>query len=339
MESIAILGAGTWGTALAAMLKNEGKSVTMWSAVEDELKVLKNTGTHPKLAGFKMPDGIEYTADLETACKDKNIIMIAVASVYVRSVAEKLKGIVKENQIIVDVAKGIEADTLFTLTQVIEDELKNSNIKTAVLSGPTHAEEVALGMPTTIVSASEDLQTAMYVQQFFSSSFMRVYTNTDVRGVELCGAFKNIIALAAGISDGLGYGDNAKAALITRGLAELFRLGEKTGSSAYTFSGLAGVGDLIVTCTSKHSRNNTAGYLIGKGMSPSDAVKEVKMVVEGINVLPAAVKTAKKYNVDMPIVFAVNDIVNNNVTPLQAVDALFGRALKTEFRLTYSNDI
>ena len=335
MKSIAILGAGTWGIALAKMLKNTGKQVTVWSALPNEIEELKKTNIHPKLPNVKLPLGIDYTADLEDALNDKDIIMFAVPSVFVRDTAKKCKNYIKDNQIIVDVAKGIESDTLMTLTQVINDEIKNDTVKYAALSGPTHAEEVSLDMPTTIVSACSDIEVAKLVQDFFSSSFMRVYTNTDIKGIEICGALKNIIALATGISRGLGYGDNATAALITRGLAELSRLGKAIGCSPYTFSGLTGMGDLIVTCTSVHSRNNNAGFLIGQGLGVSEAVKKVGMVVEGINALPAAVKLAKKYGVDMPIIFAVNEVVNGNESPQNAVNSLLNRELKAEVELDF----
>lgn len=335
MNKIGILGAGTWGIALAKMLCNTGKEVTVWSALEDEITFLKKENHHPKFPHTDLPAGIRYTYRIEDACRDKDIIMFAVSSVFVRQTAAKIKPFIKDDQIIVDVAKGIEPDTLMTLTEVIADELGNSGVRLVALSGPTHAEEVIRDMPTTIVSACEDMDTAAYVQRFFSSPFMRVYTNTDVRGIEICGAMKNIIALATGISSGLGYGDNARAALITRGLAELSRLGEKTGSSPHTFSGLAGMGDLIVTCTSMHSRNNRAGYLIGQGLKPDKAIKQVGMVVEGINALPAAVSLAEKYKVEMPIVFAVNDIVNHGMKPLDAVNALLGRKLKNEVPLRF----
>ncbi len=335
MKSIAILGAGTWGIALAKMLKITGKIVSVWSALPNEIAELNKTNIHPKLPNVKLPLGIDYTADLEDALNDKDIIMFAVPSVFVRDTAKKCKNYIKDNQIIVDVAKGIESDTLMTLTQVINDEINNDTVKYAALSGPTHAEEVSLDMPTTIVSACSDIEVAKLVQDFFSSSFMRVYTNTDIKGIEICGALKNIIALATGISRGLGYGDNATAALITRGLAELSRLGKAVGCSPYTFSGLTGMGDLIVTCTSLHSRNNNAGFLIGQGLSVNEAVKKVGMVVEGINALPAAVKLAKKYGVDMPIIFAVNEVVNGNESPQNAVNSLLNRELKAEVELDF----
>lgn len=333
MEKIGVLGAGTWGMALARMLYGTGKEVTVWSALPDEIEQLKKTNQCPKLPQMVLPEGIRYTTSLEEACKEKDIILFAVPSVFVRNTAKAAKPFIKDGQIIVDVAKGIESETLMTLTEVIKDELANDSVKLVALSGPTHAEEVAVDMPTTIVSACEDSKVAEYVQEFFSSSFMRVYVNTDVRGIEICGALKNIMALATGISCGLGYGDNAKAAIITRGLAEMTRLGEKLGCDPQTFSGLTGMGDLIVTCTSEHSRNNRAGRLIGRGLSPEEAKKEVGMVVEGIYALPAAIKLAKKYEVDMPIITAVNHIVNGGKQPLEEVNQLLSRELKSELPL------
>ena len=314
MNSIAILGAGTWGMALAKMLKNTNKNVTVWSALPDEIEELSKTSRHPKLPNVLIPKGIEYTTDIKLAVENKDIIMFAVPSVFVRQTARKCKDYIKDNQIIVDVAKGIEPDTLFTLTQVIDDEIKNKTVKYVALSGPTHAEEVSRDMPTTIVSACQDIEVAKLVQEFFSSSFMRVYTNTDIKGIEICGA------------------------LVTRGLAELSRLGTAIGCSPYTFSGLTGMGDLIVTCTSIHSRNNNAGFLIGQGMSPDEAVKKVGMVVEGINAIPAALKLADKYNVDLPIIFAVNDIINGDVSPQYAVNSLFNRELKAEVELDFPKE-
>lgn len=329
-RSVGVLGAGTWGMALARMLCNTGKDVTVWSALEAEIKELKETNVHPKLPYMELPAEMKYTTSIEEVCRDKEILLFAVPSVFVRSTAKNAKPFIKDGQIIVDVAKGIEPGTLMTLTEVIADELKNDTVRLVALSGPTHAEEVARDLPTTIVSACEDEETAEYVQHFFSSPFMRVYTNTDVRGIEICGAMKNVIALAAGISRGLGYGDNAKAALITRGLAELSRLGARIGCEPQTFSGLAGMGDLIVTCTSEHSRNNQCGYLLGQGIEASEAVKKVGMVVEGINALPAAMELAKRYEVEMPIAEAVNAIVNEGMEPKEAVNALLNRELKTE---------
>jgi glycerol-3-phosphate dehydrogenase (NAD(P)+) len=277
-----------------------------------------------------IPPEILFTKDMESVCTGKDILLFAVPSPFVRSTAQKAAPYIRGGQIIVDVAKGIEERTLLTMTQIIAQELKDDSVKLVALSGPTHAEEVARDLPTTIVSACEDEDAAKAVQDIFFNTCMRVYTNGDVLGVELCGAMKNIIALAAGISTGLGYGDNAKAALITRGIAEIARLGEAMGCNPQTFGGLAGIGDLIVTATSIHSRNNRCGMLLGKGVAPDEAVKQVGMVVEGINALPAAMRLAEKYRIEMPIVEAVNAIVNLGAAPMDTVKMLMGRDKKPE---------
>ena len=325
MAKIGVLGAGTWGMALARMLQLSGNAVTVWSALEREVEEFSATRRHPNLPGMEIPEGIRFTKDIEEVCRDKEILLFAVPSPFVRATARKAAPYVKDGQIIVDVAKGIEADTLFTMTQIIADELKNESVKLVALSGPTHAEEVAKDLPTTIVSACEDLAAAERVQQVFGNTCMRVYTNDDVLGVELCGAMKNIMALASGVALGLGYGDNTKAALITRGMAEITRLGIAMGCKPQTFAGLAGIGDLIVTATSVHSRNNRCGMLLGQGVPPQEAVKQVGMVVEGINALPAAMRLAQKYGVEMPLATAVNAVVNLGADPKDAVAKLMSR--------------
>lgn len=334
MSSIGVLGAGTWGMALARMLSNSGQDVTVWSAIKKEIDDLSSTRCHPNLPDMIIPDTIVFTKSIEEVCVQKDIILFAVPSVFVRSTAEKARQYIPDGQIVIDVAKGIEADTLYTMSEVIRDEIQKDglhpNAKIVALSGPTHAEEVACDMPTTIVSACTDLDVAEKVQDVFMNTCMRVYTNVDVHGVELCGALKNIIALAAGISKGLGYGDNAKAALITRGMAEISRLGVAMGCMEQTFNGLAGIGDLIVTATSEHSRNNRAGQLIGNGCSPSDAIKRVGMVVEGVNALPAVMQLMQRYDIDMPIVTAVNAVVNEGADPKEIVTRLMSRDKKSE---------
>ena len=321
---IGIIGAGTWGMALARMLSNSGHGVRVWSPHPEAIDRLETTRTQKNLPDMIIPEAVKFTKLMEEVCRDKDLLVFAVPSVFVRSAARLANAFIHDGQIIVDVAKGIEAETLMTLSEVIRDEVK-AEVKVVALSGATHAEEVARDLPGAIVSACEDLNVAEKVQDVFMNSCLRVYTNTDVKGVELCGAMKNIIALAAGMSAGLGYGDNAKAALITRGLAEIARLGEKLGCARDTFAGLAGMGDLIVTATSMHSRNNRCGYLIGQGYETAAAVKRVGMVVEGINALPAAIAYADKYNVDMPIVRAVDAIVNHNADPRTEVARLMGR--------------
>ena len=325
MTKIGVLGAGTWGMALARMLQLSGNQVTVWSALEREVEEFSATRRHPNLPGMVIPEDLQFTKNMEEVCRDKEILLFAVPSPFVRSTARKAAPYIKDDQIIVDVAKGIEADTLYTMTQIIADELRNPAVKLVALSGPTHAEEVAKDLPTTIVSACEDLAAAERVQQVFGNTCMRVYTNDDVLGVELCGAMKNIMALASGVALGLGYGDNTKAALITRGMAEITRLGIAMGCKPQTFAGLAGIGDLIVTATSVHSRNNRCGMLLGQGVPPQEAVKQVGMVVEGINALPAAMRLAQKYGVEMPLATAVNAVVNLGADPKDAVAKLMSR--------------
>lgn len=337
MASIGILGAGTWGIALARMLTNCGHQVTVWSALPDEIDSLASTRIQKNLPDMVIPEETVFTKKIEEACVSKDIVLFAVPSVFVRTTARSAKPFLPEGQIIVDVAKGIEPDTLFTMTQVIENEV-GKPLHAVALSGPTHAEEVARDLPTTIVSACRDLSIAEKVQDVFMNSCLRVYTNPDVLGVELCGAVKNIIALAAGVSAGLGYGDNTKAALITRGMAEITRLGLSMGCREQTFSGLAGIGDLVVTATSRHSRNNRCGELLGKGVPARDAIREVGMVVEGINAIPATLQLARKYHVSMPITEAVNEIVNNGKDPKDTVAMLMGRKKQSEINLIESCD-
>lgn len=330
MKNIGVLGAGTWGMALARMLAVSGHDITVWSAVEKEIDEFSVTRRHPNLPGMEIPAQIRFTKDIRQVCEGKEILLFAVPSAFVRSTAAKAAPYVVSGQIIVDVAKGIEADTLFTMTQIIADEVKNPKVKLVALSGPTHAEEVAKDLPTTIVSACEDQEVARQIQEVFSNTCMRVYTNDDVFGVELCGAMKNIMALGSGIALGLGYGDNAKAALITRGMSEIVRLGTAMGCNPHTFYGLAGIGDLIVTATSVHSRNNRCGMLLGQGVAPAEAVKQVGMVVEGIHALSAAMRLMEKYQVDMPIVRAVNAVVNEGADPRQEVLKLMCREQRPE---------
>ena len=330
MKRIGVLGAGTWGMALARMLCVSGHTVSVWSALANEVEEFAATRRHPNLPGMVIPDEISFTGDIEEICKDKDILLFAVPSPLVRATARSAAPYIPNGQIIVDVAKGIEASTLMTMTQIIADELKNPTVKLVALSGPTHAEEVARDLPTTIVSACEDLPTAKLVQDVFFNTCMRVYTNEDVLGVELSGAMKNIIALASGIATGLGYGDNTKAALMTRGIAEVARLGIAMGCAPQTFLGLAGIGDLIVTATSVHSRNNRCGMLLGQGIKPEEAIKQVGMVVEGINALPAAMRLAEQYGVELPIMTAVNDVVNGKMTPAEAVSYLMSREKSAE---------
>lgn len=333
MSSIGVLGAGTWGMALSRMLFNTGNEVQVWSALEKEVDEYSSTRRHPNLPGMVIPDGIRFTKNIEEVCAGKDIILVAIPSNFLRSVAHNAAPYIRDGQIIVNVGKGIEAATVMTLTEVIEDELKQAgrSARVVALSGPTHAEEVAIDLPTTIVAASRDMDAAKQAQKVFTNDNMRVYTNDDIRGIQLCGAFKNIIALASGICSGLGYGDNTRAALITRGLAEITRLGTAMGCKQETFAGLAGVGDLIVTATSMHSRNNRAGILMGQGKSAEEAVKEVGMVVEGIYAIPAALKMADLYHIELPIIFAVDAVVNHGADPRKTVRDLMLRDTKAEW--------
>ena len=336
MESkakIGILGSGTWGMALARMLTNCAHEVTVWSTRPGEADALSRTRRQKNLPDMVIPEDTLFTDEVADVCRDKDILLFAVPSVIVRSTARTAAPYIPDGQIIVDVAKGIEPDSLFTMTQVISDELNKAgrkDISLVALSGPTHAEEVARDMPTTIVSACGDEAVAQRVQDVFMNSCLRVYTNPDVEGVELCGAVKNIIALAAGIAVGLGYGDNTKAAIITRGMAEITRLGTAMGCHPQTFSGLAGIGDLIVTATSRHSRNNRCGMLIGQGVPVREAVEQIGMVVEGINALPATLQLANRYQISMPITEAVDAIVNGDKAPRDVVANLMSRDKRSE---------
>ncbi|HBA62606.1 MAG TPA: NAD(P)H-dependent glycerol-3-phosphate dehydrogenase [Lachnospiraceae bacterium] len=324
MAKIGVLGAGSWGTALALLLHGNGHKVTMWSALEDEIEMLRTKREHiSKLPGVKLPEDMEFTADLEEAMREKDVLVLAVPSPFTRGTARKMKPYLKKGQLIVDVAKGIEETTTMTLSQQIGQELPEANV--AVLSGPSHAEEVGRGLPTTVVVGAKSRETAEYLQDIFMNEVFRVYTSPDIIGMELGGSLKNVIALAAGIADGLGCGDNTKAALITRGIAEITRLGVKMGGNRQTFSGLTGMGDLIVTCASMHSRNRRAGILIGQGKSMQEAMDEVQMVVEGVYSTKAAVKLADEYHVSMPIVREVDAVLFGGKPAKKALSDLMMR--------------
>ena len=331
MANVGVLGAGSWGTALSVLLSDNGHQVTVWSIDENEVQMLNEKREHElKLPGVKLPDDMVITGDLESAVKEKDFLVLAVPSPFTISTARKMAPYVADGQIIVDVAKGIEEATLMTLSRQIEQEIPQADV--AVLSGPSHAEEVGRRLPTTCVVGAKTKKTAEYLQSMFISPVFRVYTSPDILGIELGGSLKNVIALAAGIADGLGYGDNTKAALITRGIAEIARLGVKMGGKIETFTGLTGIGDLIVTCASVHSRNRKAGYLIGKGMSMQEAMDEVKMVVEGVYSAKAAAKLAEKYDVPMPIVNEVNAVLFEGKSPAEAVNDLMQRESCSENR-------
>lgn len=329
MADYSVIGAGSWGTALARVLAKNGHQVTVWSIMEDEIVMLREKHEHElKLPGVKLPESIYYTTDLKEAVENKEMLVLAVPSPFTRSTAKSMAPFVKEGQLIVNVAKGIEDVTFMTLTDIIEEEIPGA--VAAVLSGPSHAEEVGKDMPTTLVAGAAKKKTAEYIQNAFMCDFIRVYTSPDVLGIELGGALKNVVALAAGIADGLGCGDNTKAALITRGIAEIARLGIAMGGKLESFTGLTGIGDLIVTCSSMHSRNRKAGMLIGQGYTMEAAMDEVKMVVEGVYSAKAAAGLSKKYQVSMPIVQEVNDILFGGKAASEAVKDLMFRDKRKE---------
>lgn len=329
MADYSVIGAGSWGTALARTLARNGHNVTVWSIMEDEIKMLSEKREHElKLPGVKLPESIVFTTDLELAIKGKDMLVLAVPSPFTRSTSKSMAHFVEQDQLIVNVAKGIEDVTYMTLTDIIEQEIPQATV--AVLSGPSHAEEVGKDMPTTLVAGARKKKTAEYIQNAFMSDVLRVYTSPDMLGIELGGALKNVVALAAGMADGLGCGDNTKAALITRGIAEIARLGVAMGGKIETFTGLTGIGDLIVTCSSKHSRNRKAGQLIGQGYTYEEAMKEVKMIVEGVYSAKAAYGLGKKYNISMPIVEEVNEILFQGKAASEAVKDLMFRDKRSE---------
>ncbi len=329
MANVGIMGAGSWGTALALLLHKNGHQVTVWSISEEEVRMLSEKREHvSKLPGVKIPEDMVFTTDVESALKGKDFIVLAVPSPFTRNTARSMSPYIADGQIIVDVAKGIEESTLMTLSQQIEQEIPQADV--AVLSGPSHAEEVGRGLPTSVVVGAKKEETAKYLQEMFMNEVFRVYTSPDMLGMELGGSLKNVIALAAGIADGMGYGDNTKAALITRGIAEIARLGVKMGGAVESFTGLTGIGDLIVTCASVHSRNRKAGYLLGQGRSMQEAMDEVKMVVEGVYSAKAAVKLGKKYGVSLPIIDKVSEVLFEGKDPGEAVNELMLRDGRTE---------
>lgn len=329
MKKIGVIGAGSWGTALAVNLVNNGHQVIIWSVLEDEIKMLKEKHEHlDKLPGVKLPETIQFTTNLEEAIQNKDLLVLAVPSVFTRSTVQKMKPYVVEGQKIVCVAKGIEEQSLMTISEVVEDEIPIADV--CVLCGPSHAEEVGKGLPTTVVAGAKTKQTAEYVQDIFMNHVFRVYTSPDVLGMELGGSLKNVIALSAGMADGLGYGDNTKAALITRGISEITRLAVLMGAKTETLNGLTGIGDLIVTCASKHSRNRKAGMLMGQGYTMKEATEEVKMVVEGIYSAKAALALATKYGINMPIIEEVNKVLFEDKPVKEAVTDLMIRDKRIE---------
>lgn len=333
MAKISVIGSGGWGIALTILLHKNGHDLTIWSFDKKEAEELKKTRQNKtKLPNILLPEDIKVTDDLREAVDNKDILILAVPSKAIRSVSKSLKNTIKDNQIIVNVAKGLEEDTLETMTDIIEEELKDKNPKVAVLSGPSHAEEVGRGIPTICVVSAHNKELTLYLQNVFMNPSFRVYTSPDMLGVEIGGALKNVIALAAGIADGLNYGDNTKAALITRGIKEISSLGVAMGGEQSTFYGLTGLGDLIVTCASMHSRNRRAGILLGQGKTLNEAIKEVNMVVEGVYSAKSALMAAKKYNVEIPIIEQVNAVLFENKNAAEAVNELMIRDKKLEIQ-------
>jgi len=329
---IGILGAGGWGTALSILLSSNGHKVTLWEFQPNVAHVLATKRVNePLLSGVRIPDEVEITSELGQVVENAEIIVIAVPSHVVRSLTERMRSFSLQDKLVVSVAKGLENETLKRLSEVILENLPQLNsAQIVILSGPSHAEEVSRGVPTTVVAASESLESAKKIQRIFTTSTFRVYTNIDVIGVELGGSLKNIIAIAAGISDGVGYGDNTKAALMTRGLVEITRLGVAMGANPMTFAGLSGMGDLIVTCMSRYSRNRYVGEQIGRGRKLSEVLSEMVMVAEGVRTTKSAVALAEKYHVEMPITQQVYEVLFGNKDPQVAMSELMSRDLKVE---------
>lgn len=326
---IAVIGSGGWGTAVAILLAKKGYDVWLWSWIQEETDRLNRDRENIEfLPGVKFPDNIICSHNTEACVSGADLVVTAAPSPATRATAKNLAPYISKGQKILNISKGLEEGTLLRLSEVYKEEIPQADI--SVMSGPSHAEEVSRGLPTTNVAASNNKETAEFIQDVFMSEMFRVYTSTDVTGVELGGALKNVIALCAGISDGLGYGDNTKAALMTRGLAEIARLGEAMGADKKTFMGLSGVGDLIVTCTSMHSRNRRAGIMLGEGKSLDETLNAVHMVVEGVNTARAAYALAQKYNVEMPIVEEAYNILYNGRNAAEAVLLLMNREKREE---------
>jgi glycerol-3-phosphate dehydrogenase (NAD(P)+) len=328
-RKITLLGGGSWGTALSKLLSENGHEVTVWLRDEEQCRTLSTERVNKKyLPKVQIPENIVFTSNIDEAVKNAEILLIVTPTQMIRSILKQISEEYKRDKIIINASKGIEIGTMCLVSDIVNEETRNCSF--AVLSGPSHAEEVGLSLPTAITVACDDKDVAEKIQDAFMSTYFRVYTNEDVIGAEIGGALKNIIALGAGISDGVGYGDNAKAALMNRGIVEIARLGIAMGADIHTFYGLSGIGDLIVTCTSKHSRNWNAGYLIGQGMSKNEAISKIGMVVEGIPTTYAAYELSKKLKVEMPIVTAMYDILENNSDVKETVNKLMLRDKKEE---------
>lgn len=331
MANVTVLGAGSWGTALGIVLADNNHHVKLWTHRPEQAKAINNTHKNEKYLEIMIPEEIKAFHDLEEAIKDSEAIIIVVPTKAIRDVCAQLNSILKHSPVIIHATKGIEPDSFKRVSEIISEELDRYNYEDiVVLSGPSHAEEVARRQPTTVTVSSVNNKLAKYAQDLFINEAFRVYTSTDVIGIELGGALKNIIALGAGISDGLGFGDNAKAALLTRGLAEIARLGTSLGANPLTFLGLPGVGDLVVTCTSAHSRNWRAGNLLGRGQSLPQVLDQMGMAVEGVRTTKAAYQLASKKNVEMPITSGLYEVLFNNKNPKEVVENLMNRDKREE---------
>ena len=331
-NAIVIIGAGSWGTALAISLAINGKAVCLWTRKEEAARMMRETRKNTAyIKEATLPASILITSDLEEALRGRSFVVLATPSQSIRTVIQSCVPYLEPDAEIVSTAKGIEVDTLLLTTEVILDVLKDADSrKVGVLYGPSHAEEVALGMPTTVVASARTLEAARLIQDVFMSPKLRVYMNPDMRGVQIAGSVKNVLAIAAGISDGIGFGDNAKAAIVTRGLAEMRRLGVAMGGRPETFSGLAGIGDLVVTCMSGLSRNRYLGEQIGKGHTLNEIESEMNMVAEGVKTTRSVHALGEKYNVELPITEAVHAILFEGSKPLEAVSELMGRSARFE---------
>jgi len=330
MIKISVLGTGSWGSAIGDLLNQNGHEVIMWQRDAEKVKAMEVDRKHPFFVDLTFSDEVKFTTDLDSAIKGSQLLIVAVPSHSVRELVSRAVEFIEDNVIIVNITKGLELDTLLTMSSVISEETVGKNVSIVSLYGPSHAEEVVRKIPTTLVAASTEENASKKVQNIFSSRVLRVYTNTDILGLELGGSIKNVIAIAAGICDGIGFGDNTKAAILTRGIAEMTRLGVALGAQEKTFAGLSGIGDLFVTCSSKHSRNRYVGEEIGKGRKIDEILSEMKMVAEGVKTAKSVFQLCQKHNVDMPISCAVYNVLYNNKDPLESVSELMNRDLRSE---------
>ena len=330
MIKISVLGTGSWGSAIGDLLNQNGHEVIMWQRDAEKVKAMEVDRKHPFFVDLTFSDEVKFTTDLDSAIKGSQMLVVAVPSHSVRELVSRAVEFIEDNVIIVNITKGLELDTLLTMSSVISEETVGKNVSIVSLYGPSHAEEVVRKIPTTLVAASTEENASKKVQYIFSSRVLRVYTNTDILGLELGGSIKNVIAIAAGICDGIGFGDNTKAAILTRGIAEMTRLGVALGAQEKTFAGLSGIGDLFVTCSSKHSRNRYVGEEIGKGRKIDEILSEMKMVAEGVKTAKSVFQLCQKHNVDMPISCAVYNVLYNNKDPLESVSELMNRDLRSE---------